>query len=191
MVASFVSLLPVLLLWLREVLFSAGYGSPSRPSCATAAGFPRVISRLRVSSSLRPLRASLMPNRLTGPMTLLGVRYARSPEEVGPSGRGPELCRVGPVRMVFLPPLPRRSHTLPPLKPRRCVLSNLLPADTAAPALSLPLVLQGTLPMSVILSRCGGCLPALNVARLVALTVCVMIIVPSPLLQRRRCPTLS
>ena len=101
---------------------------------------------LLVSSSLMPLRASLMLHRLVEPMTLLGASYARSPAGVGLSGRDPELCRVGLVRMVFLPPLPRRFLVLPldilmPLKLRECVLSNLLPTDTAALALHLPLVL--------------------------------------------------
>ena len=56
-----------------------------------------------------------------------------------------------------------------PLRLPRCALSSLLPTDTVALALTLPLVQRGTLPMSVTLSRCGGCLPARNVARLAAL----------------------
>ena len=145
-VVSSVNLLPMLHLWPGDPVSSAGCGSPSGSSCATVVGYPRSISRRLVLLSLSLLRASLMPHRLTRPMILLGVSSARSPAGAGLSGRVSEPCRVGPVRTVLLPPLPRRSLVLfsgtsQPLKLRRFALSSLLPTGIAAHALHSLLVL--------------------------------------------------
>ena len=91
----------------------------------------------QVLHSLRPLRVNLMPRKPTGPMTWPGGSSAHSLVVAVPSGREPGRCQGRLVRMVLLPPTPRKSlvlfsDTSLPSRLRRSVLSKPLPTGTAA-----------------------------------------------------------
>ena len=112
--------------------------------------------------SLGPLLVSLMPHEPTGRMTWPGGSSALSLAGAVPSGKGPSRCQGGLVRMVLLPPLPRRylvwsSGTSLPSKLQKSVLSKPLPTDTVAPGPLSHSVPCGVPIMWVIWSHSAGC----------------------------------
>ena len=107
-------------------------GSSSGSSCATAGVCSRGACRRLVLPSLGPLRVNLMPRGLTGHVTWPGGSSALSLAGAVPSGKGPSRCQGGLVRIMLLPPLPRKflvrfSGMSLPSKLRKSVLSKPLP----------------------------------------------------------------